>query len=293
MTSPTYVLATDSCCDLPAELVEDLGLVVLEFPFTLEGAQHYDDLGRSMSSAEFYGRMREGAAPTTAQVPMSEYLAAFTAAAEAGTPMVLLSFSSGLSGTYDAAVVARNAVVAENPGIDIRVIDTLSASVNQGLLVLETARQWRRGATIDQLVDFVEASKMRINGFFTLLTLDSLGRGGRLSEVAAMAGAMLDVKPVLHVNAAGLMTIDRAVRGRKKSLRALAEIFDARAGDMSSRTVLVAHADTPDDADAMAAMLRERREIYQIITCEIGPVIGSHTGPGMIAIVFWGQERDS
>ena len=293
MTNAEYVLATDSCCDLPADLAESLGVTVLEFPFTLDGEQHFDDLGRTMTSAEFYGRMRAGATHTTSQVPMLEYMAAFTSAAQDGTPLLFLSFSSALSGTCDAAAIARNAVVAEYPDADIRVIDTLSASVNQGLLVLEAAREWRRGVSIDDLAAFVEASKMRINGYFTLDSLDSLRRGGRLSDVAAAAGTVLDVKPMMRLNTAGLLTADRPVRGRRKSLRALAEIFDKRADDTSLRTVLVGHADAPDDAEVVSAMLRERREIHELLTCEIGPVIGSHTGPGMVAVVFWGQERDS
>ena len=293
MTQPAYVLATDSCCDLPADLAGSLGVTVLEFPFTLDGEQHFDDLGRTMPAAEFFGRMRDGATPTTSQVPMSEYLAAFSIAAEDGTPLLFLSFSSALSGTYDAAVIARNAVMAEHPGADIRVIDTRSASINQGLLVVEAARQWQRGVTIDELVTFVEASKMCINGYFTLDTLESLRRGGRLSDVAAVAGSVLHVKPMMRLNRAGTMSAERPSRGRKKSLRALAEIFDRRADDMPSRTVIVGHADALEDAEAVSAMLRGRREIYQLLTCEIGPVIGSHTGPAMMAVAFWGPERDS
>ena len=293
MTDPIYLLATDSCCDLPADVVESLGVTVLEFPFTLDGEQHFDDLGRTMPAAEFFGRMRDGAMPTTAQVPMSEYMAAFTLAAQNDKPLLFLSFSSALSGTFDAAVIARDAVLAEYPDADIRVIDTLSASVNQGLLVLETARQWQRGATIDELEAFVRASKMRINGYFTLDTLESLRRGGRLSDVAAAAGSMLDVKAMMRLNTAGTMSMERPSRGRKKALRALSDIFDRRAEDMSSRTVIVGHADALEDAEVVSAMLRERREIYQVLTCEIGPVIGSHTGPGMVAVVFWGPERDS
>jgi DegV family protein with EDD domain len=293
MTRLPYLLATDSCCDLPRDLADTLGVTVLEFPFTIDGEHHFDDLGASMPAAEFYARMRAGATPTTAQVPMAEYLAAFTAAAENGTPLLFLSFSSELSGTHDAALVARQAVLAEHPDADIRVVDTVSAAVAQGMLVLESAREWQRGATIDELEAFVERAKRRINGYFTIDTLEALRRGGRLSDVAAVAGTMLDVKPVLRMSSDGRLVIDRPVRGRKKSLRSLAEIFDARADDTTKRTVLVAHAGAPDDADALAVMLREKREIYQLLTFDVGPVIGSHTGPGMVACVFWGPERDS
>jgi len=290
--SQPYVLATDSCCDLPHELVAELGIVVLEFPFTLDGEQHFDDLGVSMPPAEFYARMRTGSHPTTAQVPMAKYLSAFGEAASEGIPLLFLSFSSGLSGTFDAASIARDTVLAETPGGDVRVVDTLAASIAQGLLVLEAARRKRDGATIDELEAWVGDASPRLNGYFTLDTLESLRRGGRLSDVAAMAGTMLDVKPVLRISAEGELVIDRPVRGRKKSLRALAESFATRAVDSATSTVVVAHADAAGDAEALIALLHERTGIAELLTFDVGPVIGSHTGPGMVAVVFWGPERD-
>lgn len=293
MTRSSYVLATDSCCDLPRELVEELGLVVLEFPFTLDGEQHFDDLGTSMPPATFYAHMRSGSAPTTAQVPMSRYLDAFRSAAVDGMPLLFLSFSSGLSGTYDAAVLARQTVLAEHPDADIRVVDTLAASAHQGLLVLEAARRRDDGAPIAQLEAWVLGNTQRLNAYFTIDSLAALRRGGRVSDWAAVAGTMLDVKPILRVNGEGELVIERPVRGRKRSLRALADIFAKRAVDSASSTVVVAHADAEDDAAALVALLRERAEICQVLTFDIGPVIGSHTGPGMVAAVFWGPERES
>ena len=292
MSGEAYVLATDSCCDLPESLAEEFGLVVLEFPFTIDGERHFDDLGRSMSAATFYEKMRAGAQPTTAQVPLSEYLAAFTQAAEDGVPLVFLSFSSGLSGTYDAALVARDTVLAAHSGARIRVIDTLCASAHQGLLVLEAARRRADGASFEELGEWAEASRRRLNGYFTTDSLESLRRGGRVSDLAVLAGTMLDVKPILRVNGDGELVVDRPVRGRKKSLRAIADTFAARAGCVQG-TVVIAHGDAPDDALTLEALLRERAEIADVLVFEVGPVIGSHTGPGMVAAVFWGPERDS
>jgi DegV family protein with EDD domain len=288
-----YVLSTDSCCDLPRELVDSLDIVVLEFPFTLDGEQHFDDLGVSMPPAEFYGRMREGSAPTTAQVPMHAFLGAFRSAAESGVAVLHLSFSSGLSGTYDAALLARDAVVSEFPGAEIRVLDTLSASAQQGFLVLEAARRRESGLAIDELEAWVLGNMQSMNAYFTIETLEALRRGGRVHDWAAAAGTMLDVKPILRVNGRGELVVDRAVRGRKKSLRALADIFAKRAVDTETRTVVVAHADSAVDAAALEALLRERVEIEQVLTFDVGPVIGSHTGPGMVAALFWGPERES
>ena len=293
MTRSDFVLVTDSCCDLTRDIVDAMEIGVLEFPFTLDGEQYFDDLGAAMPHAQFYERMRQGSAPTTAQVPMSAYLAAFRSAAEAGKPLLLLSFSSGLSGTYDAAVIARNAVVAEFPGADIRVVDTLAASAHQGLLVLEAARRRDAGVTIDELEAWVLGNTQCLNVYFTIDSLEALRRGGRVADWAAAAGTMLDVKPILRVNSRGELVVDRAVRGRRKSLRALAEIFGRRAVDTAASTVVIGHADADSDAAALEVLLRGTCEIGEVLTFDLGPVIGSHTGPGMVAAVFWGPERES
>ena len=293
MNRDAYVLATDSCCDLPADLAAELGLLVLEFPFSMNGEQHFDDLGRSMSAATFYAAMREGATPTTAQVPLAEYLSAFAAAAVAATPLLFLSFSSGLSGTFDAALVAREVVLAEYPDARIRVVDTLSASAHQGLLVLEAARRRDAGAGFDELAEWVESSRCHINGYFTIDALEALRRGGRVSDLAAFAGTMLDVKPILRINGDGELVIDRPVRGRKKSLREIAEIFERRTGGAAQGTVVIAHGDALKEALALESLVRERATVREVLVFDVGPVIGSHTGPGMVAVVFWGPERDA
>ena len=293
MTRTEFVLVTDSCCDLTREIVDAMDIVVLEFPFTLDGEQYFDDLGAAMPHAQFYARMRQGSAPTTAQVPMSAYLGAYRAAAEAGVPLLLLSFSSGLSGTYDAAVIARDAVLADFPVADIRVVDTLAASAHQGLLVLEAARRRDCGAGIDELEVWVLGNTQCLNAYFTIDSLEALRRGGRVADWAAAAGTMLDVKPILRINSRGELVVDRAVRGRKKSLRALADTFAKRAVDTAASTVVIAHADANGDAAALETLLRSSCTIGEVLTFDLGPVIGSHTGPGMVAAVFWGPERES
>jgi len=289
MTSHEYRLATDSCCDLTHAIIEELDVDVLEFPFTLDGAEHFDDLGVTLSAAQFYDAMRAGSAPTTAQVPMSSYLAAFSAAAEAGIPLIFLSFSSALSGTHSAAVLARREVVERFPDAQLLVIDSRSASINQGLLVFDAARKRRDGLGYEALAEWVEASIDRANGYFTIDTLEPLRRGGRVSDFAALAGAMLDVKPVLRVDAQGELVVDKPVRGRKKSIRALVDAYERRADDPTGGTVLIAHGDSSDDADLLERLLRERTGLGEVVRLEVGPVIGSHTGPGMVALAFWGK----
>ena len=215
MTEYRCALITDSCCDLPRDIVDRYGIEVLPFPFTIRGEQHLDELGDTLSHADFYAAMRQGAEPTTAQVPLPVYLAVFRAAAGQGMPAVLLSFSSALSGTCDTAMIARDTVLAEFPGARIEVVDTVSASTAQALLVLEAGRLHADGATADEIVAFALDASQRINGYFTIETLEHLRRGGRISDMAAAAGAMLDVRPVLRLDEHGALVIDRVVRGRK------------------------------------------------------------------------------
>lgn len=287
------VLITDSCCELPRSTVDELGIVVVPFSFLLDGESHLDELGDSMSHASFYEAMRNGAEPTTSQVPIGSYVAAFRDAALAGVPGVLLSFSSALSGTFEASLIARATVLEEFPDADLRVVDTRCASAAQGLLALEAGRLVAGGASADELEAWVADNHQRVHGYFTLETLEHLRRGGRISDVAAAAGAMLDVRPVLRIDSLGRLRIDRAVRGRKKSVRALVDLFAERAVDAHRRTVVVGHADCQQDADALSALLRDRVDIGEIVTLNVGPVIGTHTGPGMLAVSFFGAERDN
>ena len=285
-------LITDSCCELPRTVADELGIVVLPFSFTLDGAEHLDELGDSLSHADFYSALRAGALPTTAQVPMGSYLGAFRAAASAGLPAVFLSFSSGMSGTFESAQLARTTVLSEFPTADIRIVDTRCASAAQSLLLLLAGRLYASGATADEIEEWARENRDHIHGYFTLETLEHLRRGGRISDVAAAAGTMLDVRPVLRIDRAGRLRIDRATRGRKKSMRALADILAQKAVDPAGRTVVVAHADCARDAAALVAMLSERVDIGEIVTLEVGPVIGTHTGPGMLAVAFFGAARE-
>lgn len=293
MTAYACRLITDSCCDLPREVVDLYGVEVLEFSYTMGEKEHSDDLGMSMSHEEFFAAMRAGSHPTTAQVPMTAYLAAFRDAAEKGEPVVFLSFSSALSGTYDTALVARQSVLADVPDAEIHIVDSHSASTAQALLVLEAGRLHAAGSTAGQIAQWAEKNKHRINGYFTLETLEHLRRGGRISDVAAAAGAMLDVRPVLKLDGQGALVIDKVARGRKKSLRTVADVFVDRCEDAATRPVVIAHADCPDDARALESLLRDRCELGEVVHIGVGPVIGAHTGPGMVACVFWGREREA
>ncbi|MCL4078669.1 DegV family protein [Coriobacteriia bacterium Es71-Z0120] len=294
MTAPDErpMLAIDSCSDLTPEIVERFDVEELHFPFTLNGEERLDDFGRSFPHRDFYQAMRGGAVPTTAQIPRVEYEALFRKAAESGRTLVYLAFSSGLSGTFDTAHLVRQSVLAEFPEADIRLVDTLNASAAEGFLVYHAMQMHANGASADEIVDFVERRKLLVNGYFTLENLETLRRGGRISDAAAAAGTVLDIKPILTIDRAGKLVLKRSVRGRKKSMSALLDIMAERRDPSLGDTVAIAHADAPDEAAVLKAMVAERFGPSEIIELAVGPVIGSHVGPGMLAVVFWGAERE-
>lgn len=283
------MLLIDTCSDLPAGLAEELGVEVLHFPYTFGGVELRDDFGRTQSHREFYTAMREGEHPTTIQVPRQTFIDVFTRYASAGEPIMYLGFSSALSGTFDTAWVARREVLEQYPDADIRLVDTKAAAVAEGLLVYEAARRWRDGMDFDALESWIAAQRPRLNGWFIVDDLETLRRGGRLNGAVAAAGTLLDVKPLLHVTSDGRLELKRSIRGRAKSMRSLADLVAERAVDPSSQTIAVAHADVPDDADRLKALIAERVDVADIMTMQTGPVIGAHTGPGMLAVVFWGE----
>ncbi len=276
-----YALVTDTCADLPLAIVEAAKLEVLSFPYVVDGIEHHSHVGDPMAS--FYEAMRAGSAPSTASIPLGDYVACFRAHAEAGREVVLLAFSSGLSSSFESALMAREAVLAEYPGAAIRVVDTLRASIAQGALVAEAIRRRDAGATAEELEHWAVDARGRTTGFFTAETLEHLRRGGRVHDVTAAAGAMLDIKPMLTFDGEGGLKLDGIVRGRKRSIRALAE---QAAKAPEGAELMLGHADSAEDAERLADAIAAARPDLRLVRCEIGPVIGTHTGPGMLAIAF-------
>lgn len=284
------LLVVDSCSDLTAAIVESLGICELHFPFTIAGEEHEDDFGRTFPHKAFYDAMRAGAEPTTAQIPRRAFDEAFTMAATQNRTAIYLGFSSELSSTFDSAFLSRQSILEEFPDADIRVVDTLGASIAEGLFVYEAARMLGAGASADELTVWAEANRTRVNGYFTLDDLESLKRGGRISDAAAAAGMALDIKPILLLDREGKLTLKRSVRGRKKSLSALIDIMAERV-ETPVGTVAIGHADAPAEAEKLRQTVIDRFAPAEVLVLQVGPVIGAHVGPGMVAMSFWGAER--
>lgn len=285
-------LIIDSCCDLPADLVASYDVDLVRFSYFMGDGEHLDDLGVTLSHHEFYERMRKGEQPSTTQVPVAELTACFERAIASGIPTVYLAFTAALSGSYETAALLAESMVKENPGAELYVVDSKLPSAAEGLLVMEAMRQVDAGLTAKELVRWAEEARYYVNGFFTLPDLESLRRGGRIPDMAAVAGAKLDIKPILTYDINGRLVFKSVARGRKKAIKQLLQIYSERQSASGLNTVLVCAADSPKEQASIAeAVLKASSTPITLWQTQIGAVIGSHVGPGMLAIVFWGPDR--
>lgn len=285
-------LIIDSCCDLPFEVVDREGVELINFPYIMSDGEHVDDLYQTTSAHDFFEAMRQGEEPSTAQLTVSIIKEAFERALKSGVPTVFLSFSSGLSGSYDVAAMVREGLVESYPDAELYVVDTRLASVAEGLLVYEAIRQREKGLSAQELVRWAEEARYFVLGEFMVEDLESLRRGGRIPASVAYAGAKLDVKPLLTFDLDGKLVLDGVARGRKKGVKQLADRYAKKAISAGSeQCVVVAHADCPKDAERLKEQLEKIDDSILFLESNIGPVIGSHVGPGMIAVVFWSHDR--
>lgn len=287
-----YVIVTDSSADLDAAEVKELDLQVIPLKFTLNGVTYsdYPD-NRDMDPHEFYDRLRSGEVATTAALNMEDAKGVFEPILKDGKNVLMLAFSSGLSSSCQACLLAAGELAEEYPDRKIYVVDTLCASRGQGLLVYHTVMKKRAGATIEEARDFAENNKLHLCHWFTVDDLMFLKRGGRVSATAAALGTMLSIKPVLHVDNAGhLINISKS-RGRKSAIKAIVDKAAELAIDPAGQTMFICHGDCLDEAEQLAQMVRERFGTKDIRIGYTGTVIGAHSGPGTLALFFLGEHR--
>ena len=284
-------LIIDSCCDLPFEVVNVPGIELLKFPFLLSDGEHADDLYQSLSAHDFFTAMSKGETPSTAQIPVNAFVNAFTRAAQSGVPTVYLSFSSGLSGSFGTAELIRDQVLAEYPDAELYVVDTKLASIAEGTLVYEAMRQRTLGLTARELAAWAEEARFFVNKQFMIDDLGALRRGGRIPSSMALAGSKLDVKPMMDIREDGCLALSGVVRGRKKGIKQLVEYYRRHKVDSYTATrVIIGNADCPKDVERLKSELVKVDENVLFYETSIGPVIGSHVGPGMLAISFMGTD---
>lgn len=287
-----YLIMTDSCCDLDAELAAQLDLTVLPLNLQMGGETYRNFLDeRELSLKEFYARVRNGERATTSAPSAGAFEDAMRQAAAEEKDVLCLCFSSALSATFQSASIAAEHVRADHPQMRIEVVDTLCASGGQGLLLYLCAEEKRRGRDLDQVLAFARETMGQVCHWFTVDDLNHLKRGGRVSAATALFGTMLAIKPVLHVDEGGRLIAMGKARGRRASLLALVDHMEETAIDPENQTVFLTHGDCLEDAQLVAEEIRRRFGTRDIRISFIGPVVGNHAGPGTVALFFLGRPR--
>ena len=287
-----YQILTDSSCDLPQTLAEEYGLLVLPLRLTVDDKtyQNYLD-GREISFPALYEKFRSGAKTSTSAVNPESFIRAMEPHLQSGQDILYIGFSSGLSTTYQSGCIAAAELRGKYPERKILTVDSLCASLGQGLLLHYAVKKQREGMDIDALAVWLEEFRLHICHWFTVDDLMYLKRGGRVSASTALLGTALQIKPVMHMDNNGKLVSVCKARGRRASLRALVEQMAQTAIDPAAQTVFICHGDCLDDAQYAASLIRERFGIEDILINFTGPVIGSHSGPGTVSIFFVGTER--
>lgn len=289
-----YIIMTDSCCDLNQQEVEELDLTVLPLSFTIEGRTLLNTPDcADMAPEEFFQKIAAGADCTTAAVNVGQFTDAMKAALSEEKDILCICFSSALSTTYQSACIAANDLRAEHPEAKIIVIDSLSASRGQGMLLYRAVRERReKGLAIEALADYVRSIIQSQCHWFIVDDLNHLKRGGRVSAAAALAGTVLGIKPVMHTDSEGRLTPVSKARGTKAALRALVDkVAEIGVEPDKNQPMFICHANCPDSVAYVKELLKERFGVTDVRADFIGPVIGAHTGCGTLGLFFVGTQR--
>ena len=286
-----YVIITDNNSDLPEEYMEEHGIGCMYLSYAIDGKNYKHGSFRPVH--EFYDAMRNGSMPTTSQVNPQDARAVFEPYLKEGKDILHIAFSSGLSGTYNSSRIAAEELIEEYPDRKIIVVDSLAASLGQGLLVYLAAEKKEQGEDLETVAKWAEENKLHMVHLFTVDDLNHLYRGGRVSKTTAVVGSLLNIKPVLHVDNEGKLIAIGKVRGRKKALQELVKLMDEKIGSYHDKchTIFISHGDCESDAQYLAEKVKEKYQINTIIMNQVCATIGAHSGPGTMALFFVGDER--
>lgn len=285
-----YIISTDCMADLPASFIEEHHLSVHPLYYMM-GEQTYNALENALPEDEFYNRMRNGEMPTTMASNPDYIKKSFEKNIADGYDILHISFSSGLSSSYSNSVFTAKEVQEQNPDSKIIVIDSLCASLGQGLLIYYACKKQAEGASIEETASYVESIKLHVCHQFTVDDLFHLHRGGRVSKATAILGTIANIKPVLHVDDAGHLINLSKIRGRKRSLIALVDNMEKTMGNYENPVVFISHGDCLEDAEFVKQQVEERFGIHEFLINYVGCTIGAHSGPGTIALFFLGETR--
>ena len=284
-----YVITVNSTVDLPKEWLEERNVPVVPLRYTMDG-QTYEDMS-GLTAKEFFAKLREGKMSVTSQVNPEEAKAALEPFLREGKDVLHLAFSSGLSGTCNSMKIAGEELREEYPEAKVIVIDTLCACLGEGLLLYKALQQKAAGKTIEETAAWVEENKLHICHDVTVDDLNHLHRGGRISKATAVVGTMVKIKPIIHMDNEGKLQVIGKERGRKKSLNKIVDMAVEQSKGWDNDIIMITHGDCIEDAEYVASLVREKMGIDNILINNIGTVIGSHTGPGVVAVFCMGNKR--
>ena len=291
--APRARIVVDPCADLTPQSAASLDVDIRGFPYILDGEEYTDVFWTSITPKEFYDKLRSGVKASTSAVSLGRYLEFFTECAKEGTPTVYLCFTSALSSSYNSALSAADQVREQYPDFELYVVDNALPCACGELLALEAVRQRAAGLSAKQIASWADEAKAYVHGYFTLDSLDSLAAGGRIPPAAAQLSSKLDIKPELSFDLSGSLSLIGVNRGRKKALKSLIKSFKENYVLDPSLPITIVSADAEKDADWVEAAVRKEEGCSDItiIRGAVGPTIGAHVGPGMVALIFWGRNR--
>jgi len=286
-------IITDSSCDLPLQLVEahEDFLHVIGMPICIQDKEIIDDLGKSYDKTEFYNYLRQGIMPSTSQINAFRFEETFRAVLSEGKDIIYFPLSSGMSGTINSAILAKNNALEDYPDRQIVIVDTVSASIGLGVLVVGALRLVKQGKSVDEVSKWADSVKLKTQHWFGVDNLTYLKNGGRISPTSAMVGNVLNVKPTLGLDNEGKIKPYGNVRGRKKSIALLASKVNEHFVENLTEFIIVGHGNCSDDAELLKNQILEIKPHIEIIVSELSMTIASHVGPDMIAVAFIGRER--
>ena len=286
-----FKIITDSTCDLPPHVIKELKIHVIPMEYTLDGFNQFQDIfDQGEKTKAFYNHLKDGKKPATSMVNTQRYIDIFSSYLDQERDVLHISFSSGLSGSHNASRMAAEELKEIYPERKIIIIDSKAASIGQGLLVYHAAVLKNQGMEMSELVGWIEDNINQVRHWFTVEDLHHLKRGGRIGVITANVGTVLNIKPILSVDADGKLMNVCKVMGRKKSLNELLNRMKAEAVTPEEQIVIIGHGDSLEDALLLEKKVRQTLSVKEVILTYIGPIIGSHTGPGMVGLTFLGKK---
>lgn len=286
-----FVIMTDSCCDMNIEYINEKNVPYVSLTCSYGGNEYHDDFGSSLSYKKFYTDVKSGELPKTSQPNADCYYNVYKKYIEAGVDILYICVSSIFSGAINSANIGKAKILDEFPTANIFILDTLTASLGQGLMLKKAYEMKEAGASLKEILTYLEENKMKLNTYISVDDLHHVKRGGRISSGAALIGIVLHIKPIMTVGHDGHLMPIFKIKGRKNALNKLAEIVVDKIEDSEKQVIAIGHGDCIEEAEKLKMEILKNIKVKDVLINPIGPVVGTHGGPGAIAIFFWGKER--